>query len=155
MGNAPIAARDPSADTGSGILLRRGTLGLISHAIVTNFWEEGLEVDGDESLAAFGGPLDVRNSFFYDNEKGDGFALEPAVEAVLFRLRGSNRRADVQLPNPNSIVQPDVVPMPGSAARNMGATPPNDNFFDQVTYAGGVDPDNPWIYEGWTTFSDN
>lgn len=61
-----------------------------------------------------------------------------------------------RLPDPNSLIQPDVAPEQGSPARGGAATPPNDGFFDtNVFYLGGVNPTNPWIYEGWTTFSDN
>ncbi|HEX9734180.1 MAG TPA: hypothetical protein VGG06_19590 [Thermoanaerobaculia bacterium] len=157
VGNGPIAAADPTADTGGGWLLRRGTLGLISHAIVTNFWEQGVQVDGEPGLAAFGGALDVRNSFFFRNEMGgaDEFPPQAALQGVLNRPANNNSTANPLLPNPNHIVQPDVAPLRESPARNVGATAPNDGFFDQVPWAGGVNPEDPWIDDGWTTFSDN
>ena len=155
VGNGPIAERDASADTGSGMLLRRGTFATIGQAIVTNFFEEGLEVDGDESNAAFGTLLTISDSFFYNNERGDGFNINPGVEATLMQAKFNNSSRNAALANPRSIIQPDVAPLKGSAARGIGANQPNDGWFDKVDWAGGVNPDTPWINEGWTTFSDN
>jgi hypothetical protein len=44
--------------------------------------------------------------------------------------------------------------MAGSPALNAGCAPPNDGFFDQVTYFGAADVGDTW-YAGWTAFPDN
>jgi hypothetical protein len=55
------------------------------------------------------------------------------------------------------LIQPDVTPLEGSPARRGSyvASPPDDGFFEPVDYIGGVNPSDPWIWDAWTTFSDN
>ena len=60
----------------------------------------------------------------------------------------ANLFADPMLADPLNPVKPDVTPLVGSpaaAAANAGT----------IDYIGGVNPNAPWIYEGWTSFSDN
>jgi hypothetical protein len=61
------------------------------------------------------------------------------------------------LPNPNSIIQPDVAPLPGSPARSAGntAATPADPFFVNAPYLGGVNPQNPWTWGPWISYADN
>jgi hypothetical protein len=52
------------------------------------------------------------------------------------------------LADPFNPVKPDITPLQGSPA----ASASNAGTLD---YIGGVDPNAPWIYEGWTSYSDN
>ena len=137
------------------IRLRRGTGANITHSIVAFGPEEGVRVTEDETLALLGTGLQWRNSFFYNNA-----VLSDNADVVTYinAAAQGNSAANAQLINPQSVIQPDVAPIGGSPARNVGALPAefqNDAFFDNVTYAGGVNPNNPWTEDGWITYSDN
>ena len=40
-------------------------------------------------------------------------------------------------------------------ASGRAAQPPDDGFFEQVDFIGGVGPGNNWVLSGWANFSDN
>jgi hypothetical protein len=136
----------PTQAGAPGFLLRRGTQVTIRNAIVQNFIGPNYDVDGAESQALAGTSLTIGNSFFFSNAGPGNIDLNT--------IGPGNSTANPLLANPRGLT-PDVSPRPGSPARTGGTVPPNDGFFDQVGYAGGVDPNNPWIWEGWLTFSDN
>jgi hypothetical protein len=140
-----------STDT-RGWLLRRGTFATIRNFIITNFDVEAIQVSSDQGLGALGTGVVIENGVI----NGNG-ALGVPQEVVTY-LNGAPqiKFGDPRLPDPNSLIQPDVSPLGGSPARSGFAAPPADGFFDpNVIWMGGVNPQNPWIYEGWTTFSDN
>lgn len=151
VSNAGLNPSEPS----EVIRLRRGTGGNITHTITAFGPEEAVRVTEAETLAILGTQLQLRNSFFFNNaqltDNGD-------VAAYINGAAQGNSTANPQLPNAQSRIHPDVAPTGGSPARNAGPLPAefqNDPFFDNVTYAGGVNPNNPWVYEGWVTYSDN
>ena len=118
--------------------------------------EEGIRVTEQETIDILGTELQVRNSFFFSN--AGGLTDNGTVAAYLNGAAQNNSTADPRVPNAQSLIQPDVAPLQGSPARNVGQLPVefrNDPFFDNVNYAGGVQGQDPWIFEGWTTFSDN
>lgn len=62
---------------------------------------------------------------------------------------------DPGLADPFNFEAPDFRPAAGAEALSGFTTPPNDGFFDDVDFVGGVSPDGtPW-YDGWTTFARN
>jgi hypothetical protein len=134
----------------AGLLLRRGTGATLRNLIVTNFSDPPVVVDGADSQGLLGTELVISHAFFHDNNGTSN------VQDYLQNDATQVRFVDPRLPNPFGLT-PDVAPLPGSPARGAGssANPPNDGFFDGVNFAGGVDPNDPWIWEGWTTFSDN
>ena len=136
-----------------GILLRRGTAVTLRNAIVTNAKDYAVDVDGEVSEGLVGNLLTIDNSIFFNNR--DGFANVDLQAANI-------SAADPLLPDSRSRVQPDLAPLAGSPARSGAAPAPADaasgaagGFFDDVTYIGGVSPDDPWVDDGWATFSDN
>lgn len=142
----------PGSSEENGWLLRRGTYVTLRNFILTNFDDEAIEVADQPSIDALGTSTFLENGIIFNN----GGVATP--QAALDYVNGAPgiSFADPRLPDPNSLIQPDVAPEPGSPARSGHATPPNDGFFDtSVFYRGGVDPTDPWIDEGWTTFSDN
>ena len=59
------------------------------------------------------------------------------------------------LTDPYNRDDPDFAPMSGSPALNAGCAPPNDGYFDQVTYFGAVaDAADTW-YKGWIQLPKN
>ncbi len=130
-----------------GILLRRGTAITLRNAIVENARDFAVDVDGEVTEGLVGNLLTIDNSIFFNNR--DGFSN---VDLMASNITA----ADPLLPDPRSRVQPDLAPLAGSPARSGAATPPAaGGFFDAVNYIGGVSPDDPWVDDGWTTFSDN
>ena len=145
----------PGADVEACLLFRRGTGVTMSHAIQIQGNEDGIEVVDAATLALLGGELQILNTFFASNAS---LTDDGAVDAYI-RGAAQNNRIDVnpQVPNPQSLVQPDVAPTGGPAA-SIGPLPAvflNDPFFTATTYAGGANPNDSWIDDGWTTFSDN
>jgi hypothetical protein len=129
-----------------GALLRFGTQGELRNGIWVGYGT-GIDVNGADSQGHYAaGDLVVTHSIVFDNTTAASVTLDSTV------LQEGPR-----LPNPRSPLQPDVAPLPGSPARVAGNVfaVPNDGFFTPVNYIGGVNPNNPWIQEGWTTFSDN
>jgi len=120
---------------------RRGTDVTVQNCIVTgaNSPDSLVLVDPDEPPNT----VVVNNSYFFGNQG-------PTPPGNL----GNNFGGNPNLADPFALV-PDISPLPGSPARG-GAVDLADPFFDNsANYVGGVEPANPWIYEGWTTFSDN
>jgi hypothetical protein len=95
------------------------------------------------------GDLNIANSIVY----GVDTVYEGEDEAIIGDMLSSpangNIFADAMLADPLNPVKPDITPMPGSPAVDAG------NPGSNVDYIGGVDPNAPWIYEAWTSFSDN
>ena len=141
--NGTFWVRKESGD--EALLFRVGSAVTARNLIVGNSGAWGVEVDGPDSEALIGGLLTVDSSIFWDND--DGLSNVPLLGA-------DNRVVNPLLPHPLNRVQPDIAPAPGSPALT-GAEAPNDPFFDNVPYFGGVDPLDPWIDDGWTTFADD
>ena len=55
------------------------------------------------------------------------------------------------------LLMPDLAPLPGSPALDADfvAQPPDNGFFEQVDFIGGIQPGNNWTLTGWANFSDN
>lgn len=138
-----------------GLLLRRGTAGAVHNAVVMGFGVGGLDIDNTETVDRVdSGDLVVANSIFFENtpnfsadDDDDGIDDEAIGTASAW----GNRVTDPGLIAPYDRQAPDFRPADGSAALEGFATPPEDDFFDTVDFAGGVSPDGtPW-YEGWIT----
>jgi hypothetical protein len=139
----------PGVENGSGARLRAGTAGLITDAIWFNFGRSGIRIQTQESMDEItAGNLNIANSIIFGNEipfEGDD---ETVIGDMLNSDANNNLFSDPMLADPLNPVKPDVTPLAGSPAtdaRNAGTR----------DYIGGVDPYSPWIYEGWTSFSDN
>lgn len=150
-GNKGIA---PLGDEGEGWRLRRGTAGNFTHAIIVNAFNECLRVT-DNSPDFLGGLLQIRNSLFFGCG-GAGVTDDPAVLDYL-EAPGNNNFLEVNpgITNGLSLIHPDVT---ANNAPNPGALPVefrNDPFFDNVSYLGGVSKNDPWVEEGWVSWSDN
>jgi hypothetical protein len=145
-----VGLRDvPGVENGSGARLRAGTAGLITGGIFYNFGRSGVRIQTPESMGQITeGNLNIANSIIYgvdplyegDDEQIIGDMIESSANANLF--------TDAMLADPLNPIKPDITPLPGSPAADAG----NAGTLD---YIGGVNPNAPWIYEGWTSFSDN
>lgn len=132
-----------------GLRLRRGTGGDIFNAIVVGFGNSGIDIDNEETV----GRLSVQNSIIARNAvdvatDSDGF------QDLIYTEEWNNViGVDPEMVSPFNRDSPDF----RTSQVLIGATPPNDGFFDvNATFIGAVDPSQTtqW-FEGWTTFSKN
>ena len=142
----------PSSDKSDvGILLREGTAGHISNAIVIGFHEGCLDLSDTATFTqAQAGALTMASSLLdcqtpFVEDGSDPFTVQSFFEA----MGTDNQTADPQLVAPFDAAAPNFAPQPGSLATS-GATIPADPFFEAVTFRGGVDPSDDWT-QGWTT----
>jgi len=131
----------PNADI--GWLLREGTGAIIANSIVTGFGEYCVDIDNDSTFNNVDN-LVVQNSVAggcalgtFDDADGDLFLV-----SEWFLDQQGNLDADPMLNN--------IYPMPGSPAFGIGTVPHENDFFDNVDFAGAIrDKDTDWT-KGWT-----
>ena len=143
------------------MLLRRGTAGKISNALVYRFTDGAIDVANPSTVSqANGGSLSVKSSIFWDNAAmGATFPAESMDndngfdEAAFFTAAGTqNRSVDPQLTDALNLGSPNFLPAAGSPAL-AGGTPPGGFFDASATYVGAFGSEN-WI-SGWTAFPSN
>jgi hypothetical protein len=142
----------PGADVENCILFRRGTGVNMTHSIQMLGNANGIQVVDQASLDLLGTDLTVENTYFFNNA---ALTDNADVATYLMAPAQDNRFTSPSVPNPQSIVQPDVAPTGNVTVGPLPALFDADPFFDSTTYAGGVNPANSWIDDGWTVFSDD
>jgi len=147
-----------------GMLLRRGTQGVIKNAIVQGFTVAAIDVRDAQTVAGTNsGDLTVDNSIFFQNgaggtthfpaESGTGDNDSGFDENAFFTAPARNNRVSVdpQLASAYSVTAPGFAPAAGSPALTGGATPPSDGFFDaSATFVGAIGATD-WT-AGWTAY---
>lgn len=135
-----------SSVASQGVLHRRGTAGQMANFIITGFGDGCVDIDNDATWAqAQAGDLLYRNSVAGDcaggtfEDDGDGFDLAG------WWTDAGNLDANPMLGGPKGIR-----PMPGSPAIGIGAVPFENTFFEQVDFAGAINPNGPDWTQGWT-----
>ncbi|MEO0794596.1 MAG: hypothetical protein AAFX93_05525 [Verrucomicrobiota bacterium] len=153
------------AKQSNAILMRRGSGGLVYNTIFAGFggMSAGIESVASASLHADGG-LVVENCVFYQNfllarTLSEKLPNEELVSRIMTDTANNNVFANPGFTSINP-EKPDLTPMPNSLAANPPtiAEPPADGFFKPVTYLGGIDPtdpNGPWVFAPWTTYSPN
>ena len=175
----PVAASGTKQEglvfnTGAGVKLR--------NALVVNFADQAVDVDGKASVAMFeAGQLSLQNVYFYNN-RGDTTSIPYAANPVkdsagvttnadssrfandsifkepeqfLTKVLG-NQVADVKLTASQDLKAPNFAPQTGSPAlvTENAAVPPSDGFFDtSARFVGAVGTSN-WL-AGWTAYPEN
>jgi hypothetical protein len=155
------ATRDEGSSV-AGIWLRRGTGGRINNTIVTNYYQNGLEVrDGATTTAIANNELQIDGLILWNNgrnaEKANTIEGQSNSLAQPW-LRGESgiaRRVslvDPVLRRPLSYSDPDHRPDFASPALSpMWAQPPDDGFFDQWANWLGAFGSIEWTEE-WADF---
>jgi hypothetical protein len=148
-----------------GMLLREGTAGNFHNGIVIGFKEVGLEIDGRATFTqAAAGELVIDNMIFFGNAGGN-FSTDSDEDAGIpfttltyaTTIAKAIRDVDPMLTEAFGQGAPDFRPLPGSPALDGSvpvASPPDDGFFEVVTYIGAMDGTTNWL-EGWTTSAPN
>lgn len=162
------AIRQDNAQFGNyGGVLRRGASPKFYNTIVSN---------------ARHAPLTIRDTATFDNATAGNLVFDSSIlfgdfadarfpsssdrasqtRDFLFTTMKRNRNTDPRLAlgsklTPVWTFAPDVTPLPGSPALDLNyvAQPPDNGFFEQVDFIGGVGPGRNWVLEGWANFSDN
>ena len=132
-----------------GLRLRRGTGGDIFNAIVVGFGKSGIDIDNEETV----GRLSVQNSIIARNAVDVGTDSDGFQDLIYAEEWNNVIGVDPEMVSPFNRDSPDF----RTSQVLVGATPPNDGFFDvNATFIGAVDPSQTtqW-FEGWTTFSKN
>jgi len=132
-----------------GILLRRGTAGTISNAVVTGFNKGCLSLRNAATLAHFDSGTASINRTILDCQT----AFEDDDEPARFNAGTGNTVGAAGLRSTTyAESNPDFRPTSGGAAASGGQAP-SGTFFDATTYRGAFDPAaEPWT-DGWTNFT--
>lgn len=155
-----------TSGTQHGMVLRRGTWGIMRNFIVTGFPKAGVDVRDTASvngMTATPAELTIENSIFHDNvlhfdddaDKDDDGGFDESV-FLSDAARGNRMDVDPELPDAFNLLSPRFVPPASSPAATGGATPPSDGFFDaSATYIGAFQPGGEDWTAGWTSFPAN
>jgi hypothetical protein len=144
---------DPSGPEGDvGVLLRGGTAGTLKNFIVLGFGESGVDLDNAPTfILAENGDLSLTNSILA-NAAGN-FSLDDDSFSEELWLAGQSDNAfssDPLILDAFDQTSPDFSLSPISGALSGAALPPDDGFFEAVTFIGGMGADDDWT-AGWTT----
>lgn len=168
----PGRAATPMGQPRLGMTLRRGTAGHLHNLIVTGYNAAGILMTEDSTaLRTTAGKLELTHSIFYGNGAKDAANVydpaqaklpkDPAggagtfdIKAWVLRPAAQNREVDPQLVRPNGGAAPDLRPTAGSPALAGAKAPPQDGFFEPVTYIGALDATTDWT-AGWTAYPAN
>jgi hypothetical protein len=155
-----------SSNAGDGIKLRRGTEAAIHNAVVLGF-ERCFDLDDADTFArGEAGGIVVRDSVFdcavgykvkaddpaTTEDEGDPAGAADLYASLLEDAETGNAVATAVLERPLDAVTPDFRARAGSPAAD-GAVKPDDAFFDDVAFRGGVGA-NDWTAD-WTAFPAN
>ena len=164
--NATLIGANDAAGPQRGMLLRRGTAGMIYNTIVMGFPVGGIDINGAASAAQamMSTPkLTVENSLFFENGMGGTKHFSEGetdndtgfVEADFFTAaaRSNVVDKDPELGDPYNLTEPDFVPAAGSPAADGAKVPPSG--FDAADYLGAFEPGADDWTEGWTAYPEN
>jgi|CXWL01.1.fsa_nt_gi hypothetical protein len=151
--------RNEGAESGRGVLLRRGTAGTFGNFVIQGFKNVGLELNGSSTLSqATQRNLKFSSSAIF-NTGANGTTYGPSSTLALIT---NGTFPNVRLGENPGIGDchnhADPIWQPSSATSLAGgqlapATPPNDGFFEVTSYIGGVAPapSQDWT-RGWTSY---
>jgi hypothetical protein len=170
--NATLVGANDAAGIQNGMILRRGTWGVLRNFVVLGFPVSALDVRDPASVAGTEEDppeLTIENSLFFENgadgmthfpdEPTDGTADDDDmgfVEEDFFTdaARENVFDEDPELGDPYSLTAPDFVPADGSPAADGAATPPS-GFDTSATYMGAFEPGGDDWTEGWAAYPED
>ena len=160
------AVRETNTQFGNyGAVVRRGAAVKFHNAIISNSRRAPLTLRDDATFNnVTAGELVWTSSLLHGDFSDAAFGSSDRASATrdfLFTTMRNNRNTDPMLAlgsvNSVSALMPDVTPLPGSPALDVDfvSNPPDNGFFEQVDFIGGVGPGHNWVLSGWAAFSDN
>ncbi|MEZ4415578.1 MAG: fibronectin type III domain-containing protein [Gemmatimonadota bacterium] len=145
-------ATGTAGESTTGMLLRRGTGGMVMCAVVVGFGTAGLDVDNAETIT---NGVQVGSTILFDNAvnistDSDGF------QATVWAAGAGNQEADPMLADPYNRTDPDFRPDASGPAASGCAAPPAGSGLDTVDYIGAVEPgaSSEWYAAPWTRWGD-
>ncbi|MDP3274477.1 MAG: hypothetical protein Q8Q09_04730 [Deltaproteobacteria bacterium] len=168
-----FGAEGAEAYTQPGVVLRRGTAGLMHNVLITDYKQGAVDVIDNSTVAlarATPATLSIANAIFFNNGS-DGRAHftdlsssaaegSPALdEDMFFRDISRSNRFDVDpmIPGRHSVTAPVFAPAATSPCATGAATPPT-GFDTSATFVGAVRPgatgESDWT-TGWTAYPAN
>jgi hypothetical protein len=154
---------DPAGpESPRAVLLRRGTAATLRNFLITGFRTTGLQIDGSSSLAQVtNGTTQIGSGVIWAGPSTPlHSSVAPHVASGRFPNVSVNADAGLtttscrgNLTSPN--FQP-TSPLTLAGGQLAPIQPPNDGFFEAVTYIGAVPPapTDDWT-KGWTRFLQN
>lgn len=149
------------ATKSGGMLLRAGTAGHINNAIVVDFPDVGIDIDGAPAVASYNrGELSIRNSLFW-NLKGDKVSLPADAKdndegfdeaARILDMANGNLVADPMVSAMHNLTAPSFMPLAAPSVL-AGAVPPGGFFDASATFKGAMGATD-WT-AGWTAYPAN
>jgi len=147
--------------------IRQGTMGTWKNGIVMNFGDCAIDIDHaatfnngwDAQNGRLNGSLVVDNCIIYDNHDvaqtgetgGNDEAAYPFTSGRFIQeLNANNRFVNPMLAMPYEHVMPDYRQMENSPITEGFANVPNDGWFTQANFVGGISAEMDWL-DGWTT----
>lgn len=144
---------DPAGPGGDvGVLVRGGTAATLRNFIVTRFGAGGVDIDNAATFTQSEiGALTIANSILFNEAEnfsayGGGFSEELWLVGQETNRFGS----DPMILDAFDHTTPDFRVSADSPALTNAATPPDDGFFQAVSYIGGMGSEVDWT-AGWTT----
>lgn len=145
-------------DGQKGLRLRRGTAGTIANSIIYNaMMDDCIEVKDNETVEqANSGALTITNNMLFNCGNGEvGINVEPDDESPVTFTGDfdsvNDYDMDPMLPEIN-LTNPNFAPPAESPAASGAVAPPSDDFFENVTYRGAIEPGGTDWTAGWTTY---
>jgi len=146
-----------ASNYGKGMHLRRNSQNKIYNTLIVG-WKDGLYLDGTATIgAAANNNMIFANSMVAgafgkvaDTTKSNG-TFNPTTWFTAGNNQSNADNAAAKLYDAFNLVNPVVMPMPGSPLFTGAATPPADGFFDAANYIGAFGTTN-WT-AGWATFN--
>ncbi len=161
--NATLIGTNAASGTQNGMVLRRGTWGLLHNIIVMGFPVAGVDVRdvaGVMGMQMTPPALTIENSLFYQNganfdadadEDDDGGFDEAAF--LSDPARSNKIDVDPMLGAPYNLTAPNFAPAVDSPVASGAATPPAG--FDSAPFIGAIPPGGEDWTAGWTSFPAN
>jgi hypothetical protein len=145
-----------------GLMLRRGTGGQLYNFIVVGYGRDAINMRDTATVnQANGGGLVFDNAILFNNGSfgADGVGTFGSPETQTW-IQAKSRKVltdDPKLVDPYNRLTPDYSPGYLSPALRIDVVknPPDDGFFKQVDYIGGIGPGNNWLDGGWVYISEN
>lgn len=128
------------AKSGFGLMMKEGTGGRISNAVVTGYQKGCLKLSGGETFSA--GALSLTNVVMSCAKNFDDLAADPFKTSEWFAKQAGNKLADPMLDG--------FVPKAGSPLLGKGSAP-EDLFFEDVNFIGAVGSTRANWTTGWTS----
>ena len=155
LSNLTIIGSPDHFQSDFGILLREGTAGQISNAIVAGFNAACLDIDDQETFDQMGADLTMDHVLLdcatnFQDDKGELVDIPTFFSGGTGNTEGTGDPVNMPAFDMTDPFHPTA---PDFTSTDVGAVVPTDPFFDSVTHLGGMGTTD-WT-TGWTAYPAN